>query len=159
MITRIKEFFISHLEPGCDAESEGVDPLQLAAAALMIEVSRADFSVDEEERASISRLLQEQFGLIAAELDALVEQAGNEAQQATSLYQFTRLINDNYSPEQKIQLVLNLWLVALADRYIDKHEDHLIRKIADLIHVPHKAFIQTKLQALELAGGLPGDSP
>ena len=119
----------------------------------MIEVSRADFELDESEHEAVMTLLSQQFSLTDEELQTLVDLGRQEAEQATSLYQFTRLVNDHYSPQQKSQLVLNLWQVALADDYLDKHEDHLIRKVADLMHVPHKEFIRTKLAAIAAAKG------
>lgn len=150
MIRRITEFFSSHIALSADAELQHrATPLQLATAALLIEVSRADFTVAESERSTLVELLKLQFKLPADQLQTLIDLAQQEAEQATSLYQFTRLINDNYSPQQKSQLILNLWQVALADADLDKYEDHLIRKVADLIHVPHSEFIRTKLAAID----------
>ncbi len=154
MIHRVSQFFSKYMALADDAElPHSAHPLQLATAALLIEVSRADFNVDASEQDFVVALLQRQFELTTDELDALIELGQQEAEQATSLYQFTRLINDNYSAQQKSQLVLNLWQVALADSYLDKHEDHLIRKVADLIHVSHKEFIRTKLAAIDAANG------
>lgn len=153
MIRRISQFFSTHM-----TLSEGVDPvrshhsLQLATAALLIEVSRADFDIGENEQQTVVGLLKSQFTLTDDELETLVDLGRQEAEQATSLYQFTRLINEHYNPEQKSQLVFNLWQVALADDYLDKHEDHLIRKVADLMYVPHKEFIRTKLAAIAAKG-------
>ena len=154
MIQRITQFFNEHMVlPRSGDVQSGVHPLQLATAALLIEVSRADFNTHESERNGVAALLRNQFELSAEELETLLELGQQEAEQAISLYQFTRLINDGYSPEQKSQLILNLWQVALADEYLDKHEDHLIRKVADLIHVPHAEFIRTKLTAIEMSKG------
>ncbi len=154
MIKHITEFFSAHISLTSDtAQQDSVHPIQLAIAALLIEVSRSDFTIDEIERNSVTDLLKTQFELSAEDLDTLIELGQQEAEQAVSLYPFTRLINDNYSSEQKSQLILNLWKVALADGYIDKHEDHLIRKVADLIHVSHKEFIRTKLVARDSANG------
>ena len=152
MIRRISQFFSSHM-----TFSESVDPvhsdhsLQLATAALLIEVSRSDFDIGESEQQTVVELLRKQFSLTEEELKTLVDLGQQEAEQATSLYQFTHLINEHYSPDQKSQLVFHLWQVALADDYLDKHEDHLIRKVADLMHVPHKEFIRTKLAAVAAA--------
>ncbi|WP_421865871.1 TerB family tellurite resistance protein [Motiliproteus sp.] len=150
MIEQISKFFSNCFEISDDeAPADNERSLQLATAALLIEVSRADFSVDDTERQAVIELLDSQFELTKPELEKLIELAEQEADQATSLYQFTRLINDAFSAEQKRLLVLNLWKVALADGYIDKHEDHLIRKVADLIHVSHRDFIRTKLTLTE----------
>ncbi|RDE22620.1 TerB family tellurite resistance protein [Motiliproteus coralliicola] len=149
MIEQISKFFSNCFEVSDEAPVDDERSLRLATAALLIEVSRADFSVDDTERQAVIELLDSQFELTKQELEKLIELAEQEADQATSLYQFTRLINDAFSAEQKRQLVLNLWKVALADGYIDKHEDHLIRKVADLIHVSHKDFIRAKLTLTE----------
>ena len=152
MIKRLTQFFNTHMVLPRDGDApSSAKPIQLATAALLIEVSRADFTIDESERSGVAALLKSQFELSAQELDTLLDFAQQEAEQATSLYQFTRLINDGYSPEQKSQLILNLWQVALADEFLDKHEDHLIRKVADLIHVSHSEFIRTKLMAIKMS--------
>ena len=40
-----------------------------------------------------------------------------------------------------------LWQVALADDYLDKYEESIIRKISDLIHLRHSEYIQCKSNA------------
>ena len=76
-----------------------------------------------------------------------MERARRETDKATSLYPFTGLINQHFSPEQKAQVVEALWRVAYADGTLDKYEEHLVRKVAELIHVSHSTFIRTKLKA------------
>ena len=79
------------------------------------------------------------------ELGELVKLAESEANQATSLYEFTRLINDEYDYKEKVELIENMWKIAFSDEQLDKYEEHLIRKISDLIYVSHSDFIKTKL--------------
>ena len=143
MLAKIKLFFSEQLSPGDERSPE--QAIQLAAAALMIELSRADFQEQPEEQAAIEAALNRKFSLDAGQLAELVQLAEQEAREATSLYQFTRLINDHYSPEQKFKLVTALWEVAFADGDISKYEDHLIRKVAELIYLPHSEFIRAKL--------------
>ena len=143
MLVKIKQFFSSQL--ALDDNQNHSDPLQLAAAALLIELSRADYHQDAEEQRAIEEALKQSFNLEQQQLDELVALAEAQNQEATSLYQFTSLINDHYSPEQRFELIKMLWQVAVADGEISKYEDHLIRKIADLIYVPHSEFIRAKL--------------
>ena len=143
MLAKIKLFFSEQL--AADAGSSPEQAIQLAAAALMIELSRADFQQKPEEQAAIEAALNRKFNLEPQQLTELIQLAELEAQEATSLYQFTRLINDHYSPEQKFKLVTALWEVAFADGDISKYEDHLIRKVAELIYLPHSEFIRAKL--------------
>ena len=143
MLTLIKQFFSAELEI---SQGGSESTLQLAAAALLIELAHADAERDEQEQQTLKAALKTSFSLTEEQLSALIELAEQEAQEATSLYQFTRLINDHYSPEQKVQLIEMMWKVALADGEVCKYEDHLIRKIAELLYVSHSDFIRTKLK-------------
>jgi uncharacterized tellurite resistance protein B-like protein len=157
MINRITAFFSNHIALSSDAQDPpGVEPVQLATAALLLEVSRADSTIDDLEQDLCVALLKKQFQLPAAQLDTLIKLAQQQTEQAISLYPFTRLINNNYSPQQKSLLIFNLWQVALSDGYLDKYEDHLIRKVADLIHVSHSEFIRTKLAAIDANAAMSG---
>lgn len=147
MLARIKRFFDEILSPAATA----VDPerrLRLTTAALLLEVASADFKEADQELDAITGVLREQFALADDDVEGLLDMAKAEQRDATSLYQFTRLINDHCSEREKFALILNLWKVAAADGDIDKYEDHLIRKLAELLYVPHSEFIRAKLAVL-----------
>lgn len=151
MLASIKRFFDANLAAAGQARSavEQEHAYRLATAALLIEMTRADYDVKTVEREAVTHAVQRVFGLDAAETAELVALAEQEADEATSLYEFTRLINDNFEPQQKEHIVELMWQVALADGEIDKYEDHLVRKVADLIHLPHLTFIRAKHTAME----------
>tara|TARA_B100000767_G_scaffold23831_1_gene21096 strand:+ start:5097 stop:5546 length:450 start_codon:yes stop_codon:yes gene_type:complete len=119
----------------------------LAATALMIELSRADNSIDKEEIQTIISIATETFGLSEDEATDLLNEAEAKNAEATSLYEFTEVINENFDKTQKYNLIKNIWRVAYADQSIDAHEDHLVRKVADLIYVSHADFIKAKHEA------------
>ena len=144
MLARIKAFFDNQLNAG-DDQVDREHRLQLAAAALLIETAKADFQRDTDETGAIEAALGKTFDLSADELSQLLDMAEEETREATSLYQFTRLINDHYDEQRKIHLIELLWRVAYADGEISKYEDHLIRRVAELTYVSHKDFIATKL--------------
>lgn len=147
MILRIISFFeeqFSELEKGAEPSAHQV---QLASAALMFEVVRADSEVKDNELNTLKQLLQEQFELPAVELNELIELAEQQSNEATSLYQFTRLINDHFDVEQKLQVITSMWKIAVADGNIDRFEEHIIRRVAELVYIPHKDFIRSKLEA------------
>lgn len=146
MLLKIKQFFITQLV--LEEEKDEQTQLQLAAAALLIELSRADYRREPEEQRAIESALSKSFNLDDSKLSELVALAEEENQDATSLYQFTSLIKDHYSAEQRFELVRMLWKVAVADGEISKYEDHLIRKIAELIYLPHSEFIRAKLEVI-----------
>jgi uncharacterized tellurite resistance protein B-like protein len=122
-------------------------PPYVAAAAMLIETARADFTQDEDEQAAMKTLLSGSLGLPATEVQELMETASNRVDEATSLYEFTRIINDHYSAQQKVQLIGAMWAVAFADGNLDKYEEALIRQVAELTYVPHQDYIRCKLAA------------
>ncbi|MEW6613718.1 TerB family tellurite resistance protein [Thermithiobacillus tepidarius DSM 3134] len=154
MIDAIKQFFDKYLAGSADARTPaGEHALQLATAALLIELTRLDDTVHDEERQAVSAAVQRKFGLSAAETAELVRLAEAEARQATSYYQFTSLINKAFTLAQKIQVVEHLWEIALADAELHRYEEHMIRRIADLLYVPHPDFIAAKHRVQARLGG------
>jgi len=151
MIAAIKKFFDDNIHPPAigGAARDDTHALHLATAALMIEMSRADFHVDEVELAEISAVLGKQFRLTEKEVQELVCLAGLEMKTAASLYQFTSLIDKSFQPEQKRQVIEMLWRVAFADGHKDKYEEYLVRKVADLLHVSHQDFIRARIRVEE----------
>jgi uncharacterized tellurite resistance protein B-like protein len=121
--------------------------LHLVAAALLIETARADFTEDATEQAALEELLSGALQLDKRQVHELVVAAGNRVDEATSLYEFTRVINDHYSAAQKLQLIAAMWTVAYADGNLGKYEEHLIRQVAELTYVPHQDYIRSKLAA------------
>ena len=148
MIVKIRRFFEQYIiVTESISEDELEHQLQLACAALMIEVLYADYSVDQSEIDTLRKALQENFDLKKEEADNLIQLAEEERSQATDYYQFTSLINEFYTQQQKRELVTRLWQMAYADHTVHKLEEHLVRRLADLLHVPHSAFMQSKHRA------------
>jgi uncharacterized tellurite resistance protein B-like protein len=131
-----------------DAGSEpaSTGSLNLAVAALLVEVLRADYQIEEPERQQVARSIAALLHLGTAEGAALLELAERRIDESHDLFQFTSMINRSFSEDEKLRLVEHLWLVARADQSIHKYEEHLIRRIADLLHVSHANFIAAKLR-------------
>lgn len=121
--------------------------LALAAAALLLEVAWADHDIAADELALIERQLESQFGLDRTEVAGLVEESRRAHEDSVGLYSYTRTINDAWSEQQKFELVTALWRLALADDGLHRYEEHTIRKIAELLYLPHSRFIEAKLTA------------
>lgn len=122
--------------------------LELACAALMFEVARADFAVEAIERETVTAQLTEQFSLSADEVSTITEAAVEQADAATCLFEFTRALNELASAEQKRKLLAMMWQVAMADNALSQYEEHVIRKVADLLYIPHSDFIAAKQSAM-----------
>ena len=152
MLESVKAFVRKYLEEGPGVESDGpASGSRLAVAALLVEVLRADFDVSTDERRQVLGSLQRLLELDAAACEELLELAEAHIDRSHDLYQFTSAINRAYSPEEKRRLLEELWRVAHADERLHKYEEHLIRRVADLLHVRHSEFIATKLRS-----GAPG---
>lgn len=149
MIAIIRSFFSEQLSLTAQREQARERSLEMAVAALLIEVSRADLNLVEAEKRSVEQTLKRQFSLTDEELDELVKMAELQVEESVSLYQFVQLVNENYEYADKVRLIEAMWEVAFADGELDKYEDHMIRKIAELIYVSHSDFIQRKLKVAE----------
>lgn len=147
MVSVIKQFFEKYIKPS-SASSDKVSEhsLQIATAALLIEMMRADSKVSEEERRTVAKTIQLKFKLTEEETNTLLKLAEEEIWKSTGYYEFTSLINKGFTYEQKLKVIEHLWEIAFADTELDKYEEYVVRKIADLIYVEHKDFIETKLR-------------
>ena len=147
MLLAIKQFFEDKLSVNAEqAAQHNNKKIELATAALMFELMRTDSRIDAREKQTLTAVLNETFNLEKDALQELVSMAETAAIEATSLFEFTSLINENYSYEQRVQLIENLWRVAFADHSLDRYEEHMIRQVSDLIYVKHSDFIRTKLK-------------
>jgi uncharacterized tellurite resistance protein B-like protein len=117
---------------------------ELAAAALLVEIMNADHDVSPTESGSIKNILLDTLLINADVADELLATAKKEVHEATDLFQFTGVINTSYSYEEKVSLIESLWKVAYSDKQLDKYEEHMVRRIADLLYVSHSDFMQTK---------------
>ncbi|HSX50513.1 MAG TPA: TerB family tellurite resistance protein [Cellvibrio sp.] len=145
MLNKLSRFIERHLQPAGGASTPLSDhQKQLAVAALLVEVAMADHQFSEAELDHLGETLTRKFELTREELDELINLAKNETNHATSLHQFTQLINQHCSVDEKFKLMKAMWEMAYADGNLDKYEDYLIRKVADLIYVPHSEFIRSK---------------
>jgi uncharacterized tellurite resistance protein B-like protein len=148
----LKEWFARHLGSARAAEADPAHGLRLAVAALLVEVLRADYEVEREERVQVVGSISGLLGLGDEESAALVAEAERHIDRSHDLYQFTSQVNRAFGDAEKMQLLEALWRVAGADATVHKYEEHLIRRIADLLHMPHSSFITAKLRA-SAAGG------
>ena len=147
MIDKIKNFFSKNvLEP----EAETTSPDQLATAALLIEVMVIDGDLDDQEMQSIAGTLSNMLHLSKEQIDQLIELSKEEVADATSLYQFTKEINEHFDIEKKLSLMTAMWRVAFADGHLDKYEENIIRRVADLLHIRHSEYIRCKANAREM---------
>jgi len=144
MFNKIKNLF---------ADKEEIKPedkehsISLAVTAVMIEIMHADDALDDAEHQTMFTAIEKRFKLTHAEVEALIEEAKAASEKAMDLHQFTSLIIEHFTTEERIDILKELWLIAMADGEVDSYEEHLIRRIAKLIGVYHGEFIQAKIDA------------
>lgn len=146
MLRDIKKFFEEKLLIQDAEEASQERGIEYATAALMIELAKADFEEDDDERKLILDMLRATFDLDGAMLEQLMTTAEQASADASDLFQFTSLVNKHYNNDQKIRLLENLWRVAYVDGRLDKYEEQFIRKIAGLVNLPPSEFTKTKLR-------------
>lgn len=145
MLKAIAQLF--ETAPQGNAEDEP-QRLHLAAAILLFEVARSDHQLEAAELQRLEQVLREQWQLDQQSLVELMDVAGRESELSASLHQQVDTVNGSFSVEQKYQLLLGLWQVACADGTIHHYEELLVRRLADLLYIPHSEFIRAKHQAL-----------
>ncbi len=128
--------------------------IEIPVLALLIEMSRADQDVDGREVEQLKSLATSHFHLQGARLQEVLSAAERAADEAVSLFQFTRKLDRAFDAPEKVRIVEMLWRMAAADGRIDKHEEYLVRKIADLLHVSHSQFMRMKHRVLAECDGL-----
>tara|TARA_B100001989_G_scaffold186209_1_gene135793 strand:- start:788 stop:1240 length:453 start_codon:yes stop_codon:yes gene_type:complete len=127
-------------------ESSNILQLDRACAALLVEIAFADKDFDEREKESLKQSLLKSYAIDIETINEIINDAEKTVEESTSLYEYTRIVNDEFEYPQKLNLLENLWKVAYADETLDKYEEHLLRKISDLIHISHSDYINVKLK-------------
>lgn len=146
MLKRIEKFLQSFTTEKTNHNWSEQD-IQLAKAALLIEVASIDQEFDHSEQQKLRKILERMDGLHHDDLEELINRGQQASSNATSLYQFTQIINGCLEYAEKKQLLEDLWHMAFADGKLDSYEEHIIRRTADLIHVRHSDFILSKQSA------------
>lgn len=153
MLKTLKDLFDNALNPAMNLPSRsGEHSLQLATAVLLVEVMRADADIGEAERDIAINALREKFSLADDEIEGLLELATTTAEEAYDFHRFTSEINRRCDMSRRIRIIEYMWQVALADGTLCAHENHLMRKIADLLYVSHGDYVSAKARARNAAG-------
>lgn len=151
MFRTLKDLFDSFTAPAADpAASE--HQLQLATAVLLVEVMRADPEIGDGERATAMQALRDKFALTGDEVERLIELATTTAAEAYDYQRFTGQLNRAFDATRKLRVIELMWQVAYADGHLHAHEAHVMKKVADLLYIPHADYITAKLAARDAVG-------
>lgn len=151
MLNRFKEIFTQARPTDDDAPSENThqERLKMATCVVLVEVASADDEFSTEEREHILQALAARFSLSSADAEELLSVATRKREESVDLWQFTHQINELCGPEEKIEIIEEVWRVICADHAIDGHEDHLAHKLAKLFNLTHRQLIDAKVKVLD----------
>ncbi len=150
MIDLFKRFFGKSAAKGSsDKEVAGSHDVRIATCALLLEMANIDGEFSVSEREGIIRILREDYRLSDEHSIALIAAADAELKQSIDLWQFAKLINQNYSTDEKLQIIETIWKIVYADGRLDRHEDYLVHKLANLLRLTHKQLIDAKLKVIQ----------
>ncbi len=154
MIELVKKFFSKdNISPMPEPRRGTSHDVRVATCALLLEMAHIDGEFDDSEKEQIIQTLKQVHGLSEEAVAELLKAAKEELKGSIDLWQFTNLINQNYSLEEKNRIIEMVWQLAYTDGTLDKHEDYLLHKMANLLRLTHKQLIEAKLKVLH------GDNP
>lgn len=151
MLQKIRRLF-EQIGSGEDVEVRDEKDVRMISAALLTEVATVDHELEQREQSTLTQLLRQHYQLESSAAEKLVQEALDHRDHATSLYEFTQFVNNLFDERNKYLLVRQMWLVALADGVIEAFEEHLIRRVSELIHLPHGLFTRARAEAREMSG-------
>ena len=146
MIKKLSDLISNFSKKTENEDIQDISDLDNACAALLVEIAFADKDFDESEQDSLKKSLMECYKISEEEINEIIEDAEITVKESTSLYGYTRIVNDEFEYTDKLDLLRNMWKIAYADGNLDKYEEHLIRKTSDLIHTSHSDYIKIKLE-------------
>jgi len=148
MLSKISDFFNSNINTAStESAEEKSERISLATCALLLEMAHADSEFGDEEKNLIISILKDKFNLSNSDASELIDLADLERKESLDLWQFTHLINENFSRQDKFDVLKILWSVVYADGKVDMHEEYLMRKLSNLLDMEHRDMIESKIQA------------
>jgi len=149
MLDIVKRFFSKVAEDKSETTDQKADhDIRVATCALFVEIACIDEKFTQEEMETLLSVLKEEYGLSQEHADALIAEAEKELEESVDLWQFAKLINENYSNEEKIEIIEILWRIVYVDGKMDQHEHYLMNKLKNLLRLSHDQLIGAKLKVL-----------
>jgi uncharacterized tellurite resistance protein B-like protein len=128
-------------------ERDESERVKMATCVILLEVARSDDEFSSIEKATVEAILKKDFKLSAEAIDEMMEIARKKREESIDLWEFTHIINENYSKEEKKKIVEAAWRVIYADEKLHSYEDHFVHKLAKLLQLRHSELIEAKLKA------------
>ncbi|GAA5445801.1 hypothetical protein Misp06_04006 [Microbulbifer sp. NBRC 101763] len=149
MLQQIRKLF-EQIGNSADVETRNEKDVRMISAALLVEVATVDQKLDQRERDTLTHLLCQHYALDVHSAAEIIDEAIDQREHATSLFEFTQAVNDQFTEQDKYLLVRQMWQVAFSDDVIEAFEEHLIRRVSELIYLPHGLFTRARAEARDL---------
>jgi len=133
------------IETAISSSKTATKKYQVATAALLIEIAKADGDFSDDERKRIIDLMKNDFDLDDECVDELLELSEQKVKDSVSIYEFSSVINESFTQAEKFDLIKNLWWIIYEDGKLDSHEDRLIKIIGSTLNLEHRDVIDAKL--------------
>ena len=146
MFERLKSVFVTPGGAQDDEKGDDTRRIRIATAVILLEVANSDDDFSEEEREKVVEILKESFRLSDEEAADLVAVSTEEREGSVDMWHFANIINENYSEQEKYRVMESIWRVIYADGRLDKYEDHIVHKLASILHISHSRMIEAKLK-------------
>jgi uncharacterized tellurite resistance protein B-like protein len=127
-------------------QQDELERIQIATCIILLEVAKSDDEFSSIEKTTVAALLRKKFELSPDAIEELIEIASQKRDESIDLWQFTNLINNSYTKEDKIKIVEAVWKVIYADKKLDRYEDHFVHKLAKLLQLKHHELIDAKMK-------------
>ncbi len=151
MFERLKSVFVPPGESQDGNEKDDTQRIRIATAVILLEVANSDDEFSDAERDTVVSILKDSFRLSDEEVTELLAVSNEEREGSVDMWHFANIINENYTDSEKFRVMEKIWRVIYADGRLDKYEDHIVHKLATILHIPHSRMIEAKLKYL------PGD--
>ncbi|MDH5468244.1 MAG: TerB family tellurite resistance protein [Candidatus Aminicenantes bacterium] len=143
----LKKVLLKGVEVDTESQEQvEAERVQVATCIILLEVAKSDDEFSSIEKATVKAILKKKFDISAEAVEELMEVASRKREESIDLWEFTNLINVNYSKEEKKRIVESAWRVIYADEKLDGYEDHFVHKLAKLLQLDHSDLIEAKLK-------------
>jgi len=143
----LKKVLLKGVEVDTESQEQTeAERLQVATCIILLEVAKSDDEFSSIEKATVKAILKKKFDISAEAVEELMKVASRKREESVDLWEFTNLINENYSKEEKKRIVESAWRVIYADEKLDGYEDHFVHRLAKLLQLDHSDLIEAKLK-------------
>ena len=117
----------------------------MASTCLLLSIANADDNIDDKELTIINDIMQDFFSLSNNESKKIIHEAQEDLKLSTDYFSYGNKLNNHFSLTDKIDFISCIFEVAYSDGEYHYMEEHMIKKIAHILHIENKDLINVKV--------------